>query len=135
MQGVRYHGMYDDDMNVIVPNLTSETLNVTAKTRSPAYSFNFSFIEQSWDYQHALGMSPIVELSFMPAIFANCSWGGLNKGLPACKTMMAYKGISQPPVRMSDWQALVKATAEHAVKRYGVEAVRKWKWEVSAVIC
>ena len=118
MQGVRYHGLYDDDMTVVVP------------AAAGAYTFNFTALGQSWDYQKSIGLTPIVELSFMPALLANCSWGNLNKGKPACKTMMAYRGIQQPPVKMSDWSALVKATAEFAIKRYGLDTVRTWSFEV-----
>ena len=55
LQGVRHHGILDDDMNV-----------VTAPGR-----YNFSLVEKSWLFQVQNNVTPIVELSFMPAILAN----------------------------------------------------------------
>ena len=43
-------GIFDDDMGV-----------VTAPRQ-----YNWTLIDQSWDYQVALGLTPVVELSFMP---------------------------------------------------------------------
>jgi hypothetical protein len=59
LQGVRYHGLFDDDMGPVV----------TAHR-----TYNFSKIKASWDYQRSLGLDMIVELSFMPAWLAGCSW-------------------------------------------------------------
>ena len=46
--------------------------------------YNFSLIERTWDYQLSLGVVPLVELSFMPCVLANCSWHGVNAGAPEC---------------------------------------------------
>ena len=58
MQGVRYHGIFDDDMGVVL---------------GPR-NYSFAKIKKSWDFQIGLGLHPIVELSFMPAVLAGCSW-------------------------------------------------------------
>jgi xylan 1,4-beta-xylosidase len=121
LKGVRHHGLFDDDMGVVV-----------AKNK-----YNFSKVEASWDYQLSQGTTPIVELSFMPCALAGCSWHGLNNGsacsdsgLPVCKhETMKYDGITQPPTDFNDWHDLVVATAKHAVSKYGVDEVRKWNWE------
>ena len=66
-------------------------------------------ILESWDYQvQVLGLTPIVELSFMPAVLAGCKWNRtgypvVNPTLPACSTMMVYKGVQQPPTDFNDW--------------------------------
>ena len=60
LQGVRYHGIFDDDMAVVVgPGI-----------------YNFTNIDATWDFLLANGVRPIVELSFMPAFVANCTWHG-----------------------------------------------------------
>jgi xylan 1,4-beta-xylosidase len=65
MTGVRYHGIFDDDMGPVV-------------TASPngTHLYNFTLIDSTWDYMLAHGVKPVVELSFMPAVLANCSWHG-----------------------------------------------------------
>ena len=122
LQGVRYHGILDDDMGPVV----------TAHR-----TYNFTKVLASWEYQHSLGLVPIVELSFMPAVLANCSWTrkGLNvtvnPGHPPCRdTVCAYNGVTQPPTDMDDWHHLVKALVQVATTRFGAEEVRRWAWEV-----
>eukprot|EP01052_Picozoa_sp_SAG31_P061583 SAG31_NODE_20656_length_568_cov_1.287846_1_plen_52_part_01 len=36
--------------------------------------YNWTLIDRSWDYQMGLGLLPVVELSFMPALLADCAW-------------------------------------------------------------
>ena len=125
LTGVRHHGLLDDDMGVVT---------------APGV-FNFSKVLASWGYQRSLGVTPVVELSFMPAILAGCSWvdpagdrpGHSNKtvnpGKPPCKhTGMAYHGIQELPTDWSDWYDLVKALAQAAVDAYGIEEVRTWSF-------
>jgi xylan 1,4-beta-xylosidase len=119
--GVRYHGIFDDDMNVVTAPRT----------------YNFTLIDRSWDYQVSLGLTPVVELSFMPALLADCSWdpnivGGhpMNPGKPKCHTIMHYQGVTEPPKDFDDWAHLVNALGSHAVERYGAANVSSWNWEV-----
>ena len=132
LQGVRYHGLFDDDMEVVTGFRT----------------YNFTRIKSSWDYQLSLGLTPIVELSFMPALLANCSWtdpaatdparqarhtskpAGPPGAAPCKGTTMAYRGISMPPQDFDDWYDLVRALVQMATKEYGAAEVRKWSFEV-----
>lgn len=104
--------------------------------------YNFSNVLASWAYQRSLGVTPVVELSFMPAVLAGCSWTDpagqrpghspktVNPGKPPCKnTGMKYKGIEQVPTNWNDWYDLVKALAQAAVDAYGVEEIRTWSFE------
>jgi xylan 1,4-beta-xylosidase len=119
--GVRFHGIFDDDMGPVVPN--------TAAMQSQNY--NFTLIDKTWDYQVSLGVVPLVELSFMPCVLANCSWHGVNPTAPACKSMeFHYQGVKQQPTSFEDWYNLVKGLVQHAVDRYGKEEVKKWDFEV-----
>ena len=71
-------------------------------------------MEASWRYELSIGVTPIVELSFMPAILAGCTWTSprtgrvVNPGHKACTTIMQYKGIKEHPTRWEDWHDLVK---------------------------
>ena len=153
LQGVRYHGLYDDDMGPVVTR--------SGNVPGGALQFNWTLVDSTWDFLLSRGVRPIVELSFMPAFIANCSWHGhcppdppgcegwgcttcggkgvlppaeyVNPLAPACRALeFHYQGIKQTPPNddYSDWAALVKATAEHAIARYGAAEVRTWSWEV-----
>ena len=119
--GVRYHGLFNDDMGVVQAHRT----------------YNWTKADAAWDYQVKQGVTPIVELSFMPAVLANCTWvppsGGaaVNPGHDACRhTTMKYRGIIQAPAVWDDWRHLVGALASHLVERYTLAAVRTWRFEV-----
>ena len=119
LRGVRYHGIFDDDMGVVVAPRT----------------YNFSRVLASWDFQLSLGLVPIVELSFMPAILANCTWTRknsnitVNPGHSPCRGMMAYNGVIMTPTDWDDWYHLVHALVQTATERYGSDEVRKWDFE------
>jgi xylan 1,4-beta-xylosidase len=82
-------------------------------------------------------VTPIVELSFMPAILAGCTWTSprtgkiVNPGKAACKTKMQYKGVTKHPQNWEDWHDLVKALVQHAVDKFGMSEVEKWRFEVN----
>ena len=142
LRGVRYHGLFDDDMAVVTaPN-----------------TYNWTAIDSTWDYLLSLGVRPIVELSFMPAFVANCSWHGhcqpnpvgcegywctqcnghgvgpvVNPTAPGCTRLeFHYQGIKQVPPNKdyTQWYNLVYATVSHAVQRYGLPEVQRWSFEV-----
>jgi len=138
LAGVRYHGIFDDDMGPVV----------TVEPGTGKHLYNFTSLDSTWDFLLSLGVRPIVELSFMPAFLANCSWHGhcpedpldcqgywctqcnghgvgpvVNPTAPPCKSLeFHYQGIKQVPVNRdySGWYELVKATITHAVDRYGL---------------
>ena len=65
MSGVRYHGLLDDDMEVVI-------------SPPPRARYNFSKIDSSWEFLLSKGVTPIVELSYMPALLGNCTWRSYN---------------------------------------------------------
>ncbi len=66
------------------------------------------------------GLSPVVELSFMPHDLASDPEA----------TVFDYRGIISPPRDMARWSALITALVGHLRERFGVEAVRAWPFEV-----
>lgn len=118
LQGVRQHGLFDDDMGPVV-------------TAHRAY--NFSLVERLWASFVERGLVPVVELSYMPARLANCSWSPAKaachaeEGLPCaagagapCPQTMAYGGVVKPPTDWDDWRHLVQSAAQLAVDRFGI---------------
>eukprot|EP00937_MAST-01D_sp_MAST-1D-sp2_P005685 g5685.t1 len=118
IRGVRFHGTFDDDMGpVVVPGSCSDA----ALARGCAY--NWTRVDALYDAILAAGVTPIVELSFMPQAIADCAPG-------TCHTMMHYKGITAHPRSWEAWGELVGAFARHAVARHGLEEVARWRFEV-----
>ncbi|CAB9527953.1 Beta-xylosidase [Seminavis robusta] len=121
LQGVRHHGLLNDDMGV-----------VTAPRQ-----YNFSLVEESWRYQLSLNITPLVELSFMPAFLANCTWKSpdnqtvVNPGKEPCDTRwFRYNPITAMPIDCDDWYHLVRALVKHAVQTFGLKEIQKWRFEV-----
>jgi hypothetical protein len=112
--GVRFHGSFDDDMGPVVTN---------SSTGGGGVMYNFTLLDALYDGIIAAGVTPIVELSFMPYALADCF------PLSKCRTTMYYKGITVRPRDFQDWYDLVAAFAAHAVDRYGLDAVASWRFE------
>ncbi len=104
----RFHAIFHDEVGVYDENSQGQ----------PVY--NFSYVDQIYDGLLANGVKPFVELSFMP-----------NK-LAAAPKLHAfwYKPNVNPPKDWSKWDALITAFGEHLVKRYGIEEVATWYFEV-----
>lgn len=113
VERIRLHGIFDDDMSVVL---------------GPK-QYSFFNIDQLHDALLELNIRPIVELSFMPGLLANCSpWAPAPA--PACQTVMHYQGVVQPPTNYSLWEDLCYEFAKHLVERYGAAEVREWHFEV-----
>jgi xylan 1,4-beta-xylosidase len=111
---VRMHGIFDDDMSVVL---------------GPG-EYEFYNVDVVYDFLLSIGVRPIVELSFMPGVLANCWPWNTTAPAPNCQYVMHYDGIVQPPQRFADWRNLTNAFASHLVERYGRNEVRKWHFEV-----
>ena len=84
-----------------------------------ADAFNFLYVDQIYDFMLDQGVRPFVELSFMPEAFASSN-----------NRIFAYKGNVSPPRHWQDWHDMVYAFTDHCVKRYGINEVGSWKFEV-----
>ncbi len=82
--------------------------------------YDFTRVDAVFDAILAAGLTPIVELGFMP------------RALAADSTRIGDWGaaIVSPPRDYHAWSALVEATVRHLVQRYGAEQVRTWYFEV-----
>ena len=107
--GVRFHGLFDDDMNVL--------------TSAPdgALVYNWTSVDALWDGIMAAGVTePIVELSYMPSAIASKPF----------KYTHYYKGLDVMPREWDLWWNLINEFGSHVVKRYGIAVVSKWSFEV-----
>jgi xylan 1,4-beta-xylosidase len=105
---VRAHAILHDDNAVVT------------RTDDGKLHFDFTRVDEQYDLILALGIRPIVELSFMPAVLAR----------DPDETVFTYRGIISPPRDWAEWHDLVAALAQHLVDRYGLDEVCTWAFEV-----
>ncbi|MDR0503144.1 MAG: hypothetical protein LBH16_07475 [Treponema sp.] len=103
---IRGHGLFCDDMGVY-------------HTYQDGEEYNFRYIDMAFDDYLSLGLKPFVELGFMPKKLASGE-----------QTIFYWKGNVTPPSDYSKWAALVEAAINHWIKRYGIDEVASWPFEV-----
>ena len=108
LRGVRMHGLLDDDMSVMLD----------------AHTYSWYNVDKVFDFLVAEGVTPIVELSFMPSAIA------ANKEAYSFANRGGYKGLNSPPSDYNAWYDLIHALGTHLVARYGVGEVSRWSFEV-----
>ena len=131
-ESVRFHGIFMDDMISVKPNNDDWT----------QYDIGYVNIDKTYDYLVSLGVKPLVELSFLPQVIANCTrnsdpWNA-PAGAPMCGGWFKYGAINGPwrtdanqsSTVFERWGSLVKDFAAHLVSRYGIEEVATWDFEL-----
>jgi xylan 1,4-beta-xylosidase len=105
---VRAHGILGDDLAVY-------------RDVDGAPRYDFGGVDRVYDTVLALGMRPVVELSFMPRDLAR----------DPSRTVFAYEACISPPRDWDRWADLVRAFTAHLIQRYGRDEVRDhWPFEV-----
>eukprot|EP01132_Coremiostelium_polycephalum_P002860 gene2860-3554_t len=104
---VRFHGVFDDDMNVYQEGPNGEAV------------YSWYNVDYVYDYIVSLGMQPIVELSFMPSQMASGN-----------ATIFHYKGNITPPKNYTLWNNLITNFMQHLIDRYGMDEISTWFFEV-----
>lgn len=105
---VRFHGIFDDDTGFY------------SKGDDGKPSYNYSYIDQIYDYLVAHHIRPFVELDFMPGQLAS-----------ADKTNgFWYRPNVSPPNDWNTWADMVQHFVQHLVNRYGSDEVEHWYFEV-----
>jgi len=105
---VRAHAILHDDNRVVT------------RGDDGSLAYDFTVVDDIYDRLLALGVRPIVELSFMPAAIARDQE----------QSVFVYRGLISPPADWSEWRSVVHALTEHLVERYGIDEVRTWAFEV-----
>jgi xylan 1,4-beta-xylosidase len=106
---VRFHAILHDEVGVYDEGADGHAM------------YNFSYVDQIYDGLLANGVTPFVELSFMPKKLT----GDPNNAHP-----FWYKPNVAPPKDWQKWDALMEQFARHLVERYGEDEVAKWYFEV-----
>ena len=120
-QSVRFHGIFNDEVGLYDPDRQTKNPGLAAQAANDASIYNFSYVDQIYDGLLANGVKPFVEMSFMPKKMASD---------PNAAHAFWYHPNPSPPKDYAAWDAMIRAFAEHLVKRYGIEEVATWKFEV-----
>lgn len=105
-ENVRFHGLFHDDMFVLTERAGSHVLN-------------FHYVDAVFDRLLERGVRPFVEFGFSPRVLAR-----------ATETVFWWKGHGAPPSDLDAWCALVVASLQHWIDRYGRTEVVRWYFEV-----
>ena len=104
---IRFHGLLHEEMGVITIGEKGETI------------YNFQYVDDLFDYLLSVNIKPFVELSFMPQVLAS-----------GTKSIFWWDANVSNPKSYKAWEDLVRALVQHFTKRYGVEEVKSWYFEV-----
>lgn len=113
---VRFHGIFDEDMKVVLNLKSYLPMPGTEKFRD----VSFNQIGLAYDNILSAGMKPLVELSFMPALFAR------NKK----QLGFSYKAGIAPPKNYDEWDEFIRKFIRFLLDRYGRGEVEQWYFEV-----
>ena len=106
---LRFHGIFDDDMHIYQEN----------EDGSPWY--NFTYADLLFDFILSVGLTPYVELGFVPSKMAKVQYRLFER----CSIAETYNSVER-------WEALVQATVAHWIERYGLETVSKWHFTIAS---
>ena len=101
---IKMHSLLDDDMMVYSENSKGE----------PEY--NFTLIDEVFDFLMSVRLRPLVQFSFMPSLLAAAP----------TKTTFYCKTVTSEPKHMQKWYRLVNRLTEHLLERYGADEVSQW---------
>ena len=93
----------------------------------PVYSW--TIIDRIFDTYHAAGITPLVELGFMPEALSTHPQPYRHE-FPNIKVGDIYTGWAYPPKDYKKWSELVFQFTKHLRERYGDAEVKTWLWEV-----
>jgi xylan 1,4-beta-xylosidase len=110
LKRVRFHGILNDELGVDAPSILNR-----GKPEAP----NFQNVDQVYDGLLAAGVSPFVELSFMPKRLAS-----------ADRKFGFYAANTSPPASNEAWASFIQTFVAHLIDRYGLATVKSWPFEV-----
>ncbi len=112
---IRFHGIFDDDMNII--QSLSDVLSLPGAQE--IRTTDFFQVGKVYDAVLKAGLKPFVELGFMPSALASGK-----------KTAFHYKGNVTPPKDPAAWAEFIRQFIRFLLDRYGELEVESWYFEV-----
>ncbi|HXX15430.1 MAG TPA: hypothetical protein VEJ47_11060 [Candidatus Eremiobacteraceae bacterium] len=101
--------------------------STNAFTRDPSGKpvYNWAIVDRIFDTYKATGITPFVEIGFMPEALSSHPEPYQHHWPQDFGTGWAY-----PPTSYEEWSDLIYSWVRHMVDRYGAIEVAKWDWEV-----
>jgi xylan 1,4-beta-xylosidase len=109
-----------------VPELKWSSTNVYREDVSGKPIYDFTILDGIFDEYKAAGVTPMVELGFMPKDLTS----GTNEYQVHYPGRTTAGSVQAPPKDYAKWQELVRVVTAHLVQRYGATTVRQWYFEV-----
>jgi xylan 1,4-beta-xylosidase len=108
------------------PALKWGSTNAYTETPDGAPVYNWNIVDQIFDTWVNAGVTPFVEIGFMPEAFSMKPepYQHLWPATPIAA------GWAYPPKNYEKWAELVRQWVGHEVERYGLKEVETWSWEV-----
>lgn len=107
---IRGHGLFCDDM-AIYHEYEEDGIKKA--------EYNFTYLDRVMDSYRSVGLSPFLELGFMPYKMAR-----------GTQELFYWKANTTPPKDYEAWCSMVQALLRHLMERYGADEVVKWPIEV-----
>jgi len=104
---LRAHGLLHDELGVYSED----------KQGNPRY--NWQYIDDVYDFLLKIGVRPFVEISFAPKALASGD-----------RTIFWWNANVSAPKDYKKWDDLITALVKHWTERYGVDEVKKWRFEI-----
>lgn len=104
---VKFHGILSDEMMAV-------------ERRKGKLCFSFVLIDKLLDFLLSIGLTPLMQLSFMPAALA---------ARPQNRIAQERYVIS-PPADIAEWRLLIDELLRHLMARYGRQTVESWPFTV-----
>ncbi|HVY35056.1 MAG TPA: beta-xylosidase [Caulobacteraceae bacterium] len=109
-----------------VPALKWSSTNVYTEDANGKPVYDFRILDGIFDAYKAAGISPMVELGFMPQDLASGS-GPYHALYPA---RIEGTTVQSPPKDYGKWRELIRVVVAHLAQRYGAANVSQWYFEV-----
>ncbi|MDS0526688.1 helix-turn-helix domain-containing protein [Clostridium sp. SHJSY1] len=104
---IRFHGIFSDDMMVYKEDSKGNPI------------YNWSYIDEIFDFFYRVNLKPFIEIGFMPEIL-----GSKKQYAFLWHANMSY------PKSLKKWTDLISAFIKHCIDRYGLKEVTKWYFQV-----
>ena len=109
-----------------VAELKWSSTNVYREDAAGKPIYDFTVLDAIFDEFKAAGVTPMVELGFMPRDLAS----GTNDYQVRYPGRTTSGSVQSPPKDYAKWQELVRVVTAHLAQRYGADTVRTWYFEV-----
>ena len=112
------------------PSLKWSSTNAYTEDAKGNPVYNWTIVDSIFDVFIKLGIKPIAEIGFMPEALSIKPQPYRHHWQPGVSYDSIYTGWAYPPNDYKKWSQLIYQWVKHCLKRYGLQEVKTWYWEV-----